>query len=616
MDGASSIWDIYNNSKRLLPLSSRMDNRRLREESSRVQHTRRRSSADQLLDPDVIMDDGDTALLTPLSTSVISSSPNSTKATRQSNRGGQKGNNTTSMRTPMSMSSESPNSVTNQSSTTSTSSVNGTKKHNDVFQELSVQDFLDFKNDAAFASGLDFDIMKELDRVKQDGKLIFQPKEFNVKSQPSVMSSNENVMMSKDTVPDVPQGISPQSTLKNPARPKETAPRRTPAATTTATTARPTPNVSKETSKSISKCSNCGTTKTPLWRKDSEGNTLCNACGLFQKLHGTMRPLSLKTDVIKKRNSKRQASNGPGGRKGSSSHVFINGDMASSAPSTHYRQGQFQMQSGSPNAFASQSYQFTPIASKQSFRQQQYHQGQSPQVHTQQFQIQPQHHQDHMQRSKNVPILPKPSSRGSNPNTPSTPTACSPSSSLTYSPVSQPQDIPQFKRRKSRLNLSSSHGSQSSSPMTATHIGSVGYSPSAYSPMMNIPSPGQQHSASASRKNSVSSMSSGGLYHDINSKRGLASSYNSFGSLSNRNIAPMQTTSVNQPGATNMGTSVHVDNPHFSNLSAGINAIRQVKPWTSGLSKSVVVNPSEAKRQPSENSKTSLNDLDWLKFDI
>ncbi|CAG8516673.1 42685_t:CDS:2, partial [Gigaspora margarita] len=33
-----------------------------------------------------------------------------------------------------------------------------------------------------------------------------------------------------------------------------------------------------------------------------DGQPLCNACGLFLKLHGVVRPLSLKTDTIKKRN--------------------------------------------------------------------------------------------------------------------------------------------------------------------------------------------------------------------------------------------------------------------------------------------------------------------------
>ncbi|OZJ04667.1 hypothetical protein BZG36_02887 [Bifiguratus adelaidae] len=49
-------------------------------------------------------------------------------------------------------------------------------------------------------------------------------------------------------------------------------------------------------------CTNCKTTTTPLWRRNPEGQPLCNACGLFLKLHGVVRPLSLKTDVIKKRN--------------------------------------------------------------------------------------------------------------------------------------------------------------------------------------------------------------------------------------------------------------------------------------------------------------------------
>lgn len=68
-------------------------------------------------------------------------------------------------------------------------------------------------------------------------------------------------------------------------------------ATTTSTTTSSTPSPGDQIH-----CTNCDTTNTPLWRRDAQGRPLCNACGLFFKLHGVVRPLSLKTDVIKKRN--------------------------------------------------------------------------------------------------------------------------------------------------------------------------------------------------------------------------------------------------------------------------------------------------------------------------
>ncbi|GAA5895246.1 hypothetical protein JCM8208_005947 [Rhodotorula glutinis] len=56
---------------------------------------------------------------------------------------------------------------------------------------------------------------------------------------------------------------------------------------------------------SPTRCLNCGTTNTPLWRRDGEGRPLCNACGLFRNLHGVDRPANLNTGVIKKRNRNR-----------------------------------------------------------------------------------------------------------------------------------------------------------------------------------------------------------------------------------------------------------------------------------------------------------------------
>ncbi|GAA5835584.1 hypothetical protein JCM3766R1_006454 [Sporobolomyces carnicolor] len=55
----------------------------------------------------------------------------------------------------------------------------------------------------------------------------------------------------------------------------------------------------------VTRCLNCSTTNTPLWRRDADGKPLCNACGLFRNLHGVDRPAGLNTGVIKRRNRNR-----------------------------------------------------------------------------------------------------------------------------------------------------------------------------------------------------------------------------------------------------------------------------------------------------------------------
>lgn len=51
-------------------------------------------------------------------------------------------------------------------------------------------------------------------------------------------------------------------------------------------------------------CSNCETTMTSLWRRNAHGEPVCNACGLYYKLHGVNRPSTMKKDSIQTRKRK------------------------------------------------------------------------------------------------------------------------------------------------------------------------------------------------------------------------------------------------------------------------------------------------------------------------
>ncbi|KAA8905322.1 hypothetical protein TRICI_005318 [Trichomonascus ciferrii] len=67
--------------------------------------------------------------------------------------------------------------------------------------------------------------------------------------------------------------------------------------------ASPTPNQEAQSGEDLTDilCQNCGTTITPLWRRDDAGNTICNACGLYYRMHGHHRPIGMKKSTIKRR---------------------------------------------------------------------------------------------------------------------------------------------------------------------------------------------------------------------------------------------------------------------------------------------------------------------------
>lgn len=96
------------------------------------------------------------------------------------------------------------------------------------------------------------------------------------------------------------------------------------ASTLASNTALNSPSSAKKEGNSDSiSCTNCHTKTTPLWRRNPQGEPLCNACGLFLKLHGVVRPLSLKTDVIKKR---QRGSNSSKGTSSIKSKINKDGD--------------------------------------------------------------------------------------------------------------------------------------------------------------------------------------------------------------------------------------------------------------------------------------------------
>jgi hypothetical protein len=128
-----------------------------------------------------------------------------------------------------------------------------------------------------------------------------------IKQEPSLISDSSVLFEETINYPTYSWPPSPEPQSRSSLSRRSSTTSLLPTPTPTSSTPTPTPSDTNPTSSSSTlpltptTCANCTTQTTPLWRRDSSGSPLCNACGLYLKLHGTTRPLSLKTDVIKRR---------------------------------------------------------------------------------------------------------------------------------------------------------------------------------------------------------------------------------------------------------------------------------------------------------------------------
>ncbi|TPX71326.1 hypothetical protein CcCBS67573_g06207 [Chytriomyces confervae] len=50
------------------------------------------------------------------------------------------------------------------------------------------------------------------------------------------------------------------------------------------------------------RCANCNTTVASRWRRDDEGQRVCNACGVYFRLYGRKRVVAKTAKIVKRRN--------------------------------------------------------------------------------------------------------------------------------------------------------------------------------------------------------------------------------------------------------------------------------------------------------------------------
>ncbi|XP_035217705.1 transcription factor GATA-5-like [Stegodyphus dumicola] len=81
-------------------------------------------------------------------------------------------------------------------------------------------------------------------------------------------------------------------------------------------------------------CSNCSTTDTTLWRRNTQGEPVCNACGLYYKLHQVNRPITMRKDSIQTRKRKPKSTASATKGKAHSTNSNTNGSSSKSPSAT------------------------------------------------------------------------------------------------------------------------------------------------------------------------------------------------------------------------------------------------------------------------------------------
>ncbi|KAL5273322.1 GATA4.2 family protein [Megaselia abdita] len=122
-------------------------------------------------------------------------------------------------------------------------------------------------------------------------------------------------------------------------------------------------------------CSNCHTSQTSLWRRNPCGEPVCNACGLYFKLHSVKRPIAMKKETIQTRKRKPKGSSKGASKNAASSksttaikhesEEFKNQAVRTSTTSattpTNSPKSSPHSQHLSPTHFSSPTYHTTPV---------------------------------------------------------------------------------------------------------------------------------------------------------------------------------------------------------------------------------------------------------------